>query len=235
MTNPPLFFGLFGILGAVIYAVGDVLLLAGKAKLEDHPKLQPHIKILSGAEKMAELPHPRLIWGGLLGVFATPLVLVGFMQILISSRVGDELMFPPFLLFALATIVGAFVHGSFIYLGEYVQALDKVGNDSQFVITEMLKHHRAIMIVTYGFLLTCILVASIWFSILVGMDRTYYPVWMAAFNPVTLFAIWMFIKRFLPRFVKDWTEGAGFNIAYLLFFTLTTITFYSADWGNFVL
>jgi len=34
----------------------------------------------------------------------------------------------------------------------------------------------------------------------------------------------MLVKRTLPQFVRDWTEGAGFNISYLAFFAFTTIT-----------
>lgn len=216
-------FGLLGMLGTIIYVVGDVFLLAGKAKLEDYPKLQPYAKLLSGAERMVALPHWRLLWGGLLGVFATPLVLIGLL--LVWGSAGGYLMFPPFLLFLLATLVAPFVHGSFIYLGEYVQALNKVDNDSQTVIVEMLERHRKIMTISYAFLFVCILVASIWFSVLVGMDRTHFPVWMAGVNPITMFIAWVLIKRIMPRFVRDWTEGAGFNIAYLLFFIFMTLAF----------
>lgn len=216
-------FGLLGMLGTIIYVVGDVFLLAGKAKLEDYPKLQPYAKLLSGAERMVALPHWRLLWGGLLGVFATPLVLIGLL--LVWGSAGGYLMFPPFLLFLLAPLVAPFVHGSFIYLGEYVQALNKVDNDSQTVIVEMLERHRKIMTISYAFLFVCILVASIWFSVLVGMDRTHFPVWMAGVNPITMFIAWVLIKRIMPRFVRDWTEGAGFNIAYLLFFIFMTLAF----------
>lgn len=214
--------GLLGILGAVLYAIGDVFLLAGKARLEDYPKLQPYAKILSGAERMVALPHWRLLWGGLLGVFATPLVLMGFT--LVGSSAGGESMLPPFFIFALAALVAPFVHGSFIYLGEYVQALNKVDSDSQPTIVEMLVRHRRIMIITYAFLFVCVLTASIWFSVVVGMGETHLPSWMAAVNPVTLFLAWALVKRLLPRFVRDWTEGAGFNIAYLLFFMFLMLT-----------
>jgi hypothetical protein len=50
---------------------------------------------------------------------------------------------------------------------------------------------------------------------------------MAAINPVTLTIAWMILKRILPQFVRDWTEGAGFNIAYLAFFACTTITLWN--------
>ena len=44
--------GLFAVVGALIYAVGDVLLLAGKARLADYPNLQAHAGLLSGSERM---------------------------------------------------------------------------------------------------------------------------------------------------------------------------------------
>ena len=47
--------GLLAFLGAFLYAVGDVLLLASKASLDDYPKLQPFAKLLSDAEKMVVL------------------------------------------------------------------------------------------------------------------------------------------------------------------------------------
>jgi hypothetical protein len=220
--------GLLAIAGALVYAIGDVLLLASKASLSAYPRLQPHAKALSGAEKMVVLPWQRLLWGGLLGVFATPLVVAGFWQVyqgLAPAGVGASL--PPALLFAVASIVGAFVHGSFIYLGEYVQALNRVDEPSQPVLLEMLARHRKIMLITYGFLLACILAASVWYIVLVASGQTLFPRWMAAINPVTALAAWMGLKMVLPRAVKDATEGAGFNIAFLIFFICTTITLWN--------
>ena len=73
--------GLLALLGALLYAVGDVLLLASKASLDQYPKLKPFAKLLSDAEKMVVLPANRMIAGALLGVFATPLVLAGIWQV----------------------------------------------------------------------------------------------------------------------------------------------------------
>lgn len=220
--------GLLALLGACLYAIGDVLLLASKASLENHPRLKPFRKLLSGAEKMIELPPRRTIWGALLGVFATPLVLAGFWQVYQGLRGANEsLTLLTGLLFAVASVIGAFVHGTFYYMGEYVQALNKVEEGSQAVIAEMIARHRQVLIVTYGPLLVLVIIASILFSFLVASGRTAFPVWMAAVNPVTLTIAWLLIKRFLPKFVRDWTEGAGFNIAYLVFFACTTITLWN--------
>ncbi|NTU56217.1 MAG: hypothetical protein HGA79_08200, partial [Anaerolineales bacterium] len=95
---------------------------------------------------------------------------------------------------------------------------------SQDVIAKMIERHRKVLIITYAPLLLFIVTASVLFSILVASGNTAFPVWMAAINPVTMTVAWMLIKRILPQIVRDWTEGAGFNIAYLIFFTFTTIT-----------
>lgn len=220
--------GCLALLGAFLYAIGDVLLLASKASLENYPRLKPFAKLLSDAEKMVVLPPSRMIWGALLGVFATPLVLAGFWQIYHGlSGANPLLTLLTGLLFAVASVIGAFVHGTFYYMGEYVQALNKVEDGSQPVIADMIARHRKVLIVTYAPVLLLIVLASILFSILVASGRTAFPLWMAAINPVTLTIAWLLVKRVLPPVVRDWTEGAGFNIAYLAFFLCTTLTLWN--------
>ena len=220
--------GLLALAGAFLYAVGDVLLLAGKADLEDYPKLKPFAKLLSDSEKMVVLPPNRMIWGALLGVFATPLVLAGFWQVYRGlNGANSSLTLATGLLFATASVIGAFVHGTFYFMGEYIQALNKVEDGSQPVIADMIARHRKVLIVTYAPVIILIMIASVLFSILVASGQTAFPGWMAWINPVTMTIAWLIIKRILPQFVRDWTEGAGFNIAYLVFCTCTTITLWN--------
>jgi hypothetical protein len=220
--------GLLALLGAFLYATGDVLLLAGKASLENYPRLKPFAKLLSGSETMVVLPPRRLIWGALLGVFATPLVMAGYWQVY-QGLGGASLSWTliTFILFACASIIGAFVHGTFYYLGEYVHALNTVQDDSQMIIADMLSRHRKVLIVTYAPVIIFIILASILFSVLVASGKTLFPTWMAAINPVTLTILWLLVKRILPRFIRDKTEGAGFNIAFLAFFACTTATLWN--------
>lgn len=220
--------GVLALLGAFLYAVGDVLLLAGKARLDDYPRLKPFAKLLSDAEKMVVVPPNRLIWGALLGVFSTPLVLLGFWQVYQGlSGANARWALAAFGLFGTASVIGAFVHGTFYYMGEYIHALNKVQDESQAVVAEMIGRHRKVLMMTYAPLLLFIIAASIIFSTIVASGKTAFPVWMAAVNPVTMTVAWMTVKRVLPQFVRDWTEGAGFNIAYLLFFACTTVTLWN--------
>ena len=220
--------GILAILGAMIYAIGDVLLLASKINLDDYPNLVRFQKLLSDAEKMVVLSPNRMIWGALLGVFATPLILTGYWQVYQGlSGANEALAITTILLFGSATVIGAFVHGTFYYMGEYVQALNKVDEHSQVIIADMIGRHRKVLIITYAPVLIFIIIASILFSFLVATKETLFPVWMAAVNPVTLTIAWLLIKRILPKLITDSLEGAGFNIAYFVFFTCTTLTLWN--------
>ena len=220
--------GLLALLGALLYAIGDVLLLASKASLDDYPKLKPFAKLLSDAEKMVVLSPNRMIWGALLGVFATPLVVAGFWQVYQGlNGANASAVLTTVGLFGIASIMGAFVHGTFYYMGEYIQALNNVEEDSQSVITGMIERHKEVLIISYAPVLIFIVIASILFSILVASGETAFPIWMAAVTPLTMTIVWLIIKRILPQFVRDWTEGAGFNIAFLAFFACTTITLWN--------
>ena len=220
--------GLLALLGVLLYAIGDVLLLASKASLDDYPKLKPFSKVLSDAEKMVVLSPNRMICGALLGVFATPLVVSGFWQVYQGLKGANaSVVLATIGLFGIASIIGAFVHGTFYYMGEYIQALDKVEEGSQAVIVKMIERHKKVLIISYAPVIIFIMIASILFSILVASGNTSFPVWMAAINPLTMTITWLIIKRILPQFVRDWTEGAGFNIAFLAFFACTTITLWN--------
>lgn len=217
--------GLAAIVGAILYSIGDTLLLAEKFDPEAHPRLQPHLKLLSGMERMAGLPWGRMAQGGLLGVFAAPLLLAGNWQVYTGlAPAGLAAALPPAILLVWSGVVGAFGHGSFIYMGEYVQALDQVDNGSQPVLLGMYSRLRKLMVPTFAFLMGANIIASLWYTVLVAMGETAFPRWMAAVNPLTAFLAWVVIKKVLPRRVVDATEGAGFNIAYLIFYLFTTIT-----------
>jgi hypothetical protein len=220
--------GLSAILGTILYSVGDVLLLASKVNLDKYPKLKPFAKLLSDAEKMVVLSPRRMIWGALLGVFATPLVLAGFWQVYQGlGGANESAVLTAVLLFGCASVIGAFVHGTFYYMGEYVQALHQVDESSQTVIANMIERHKKVLIITYAPVMLMILIASILFSVLVASGPTSFPIWMAYVNPVTMTIVWLLMKRILPQFVRDATEGAGFNIAFFAFFVCSTINLWN--------
>ncbi len=220
--------GLLAFLGTFLYAIGDVLLLASKVNLDNYPRLKPFAKLLSDAEKMIVLSPKRMMWGALLGVFATPLVLLGYWQVYQGlSGANTWAVLTTVGLFGCASVIGAFVHGTFYYMGEYVHALNNVEEKSQSLIGSMIERHKKVLIITYAPVMLFIVIASVMFSILVISGKTAFPIWMAGVTPLTMTVIWLAVKRILPQFIRDWTEGAGFNIAFMAFFACTTITLWN--------
>jgi hypothetical protein len=81
-----------------------------------------------------------------------------------------------------------------------------------------------ILAVSYAPVIGGVLIATAWFAIAVLAGATAFPAWLAALNPVTLLVVFLVVRRILPAAIADRVEGAGFNVAYLAFFALTTAT-----------
>jgi hypothetical protein len=178
--------------------------------------------------KKVILPHARLRQGALLGLFATSLYLTGYWQVYQGlGNANGFLTLITIILCASASIIGAFVHGAFYYMGEYIHALNDIHEKLQSVVAAMIQRHRNVLITTYAPVLTFIFPASILFSMLVASGKTLFPVWMAVINPATLTILWLLLKRIVPPFLRDHTEGAGFKIAFLAFFACTTATLWN--------
>jgi hypothetical protein len=217
--------GLLAMAGAVLYILGDVLLLAVKASPERHPNLASHAKLLGGSERMAELATRRIVPGGLLGVFATPLVLFGWWQLYRGLELAGPLAaLGPALLFGAASVVGAFVHGWFMAIADGVRLLDAAPEPFAPAVAEVVARQRRVLVLSYAPVIGAVLVATTWFAVVVLAGATRFPAWLGALNPVTLLIAFLLVRRVLPASIADRLEGAGFNVAYLAFFALTTAT-----------
>jgi len=215
--------GLAAILGTLLYAASDVLLVGVAANLVDYPNLQPHVRLLGTMVKMVAVPEWRLVWGALLGIFAAPLTVAGFWQMHRGlARAGLKWSLPPMLLFCWAQIVSPFLHGSHIYLGEYVQALNRLSPDCQPALLGMIERQHRLLGVTLLCMVSCVVIASAWYSVLVVSGRSAFPRWLAAFTPITVFLTWSVLRKVLPAAVAVALSGAGINIGFLVFFSLNT-------------
>lgn len=235
--NDPIVIQLAGIIaavGALLYAMSDVFLLAYEVGPRAAPPpateadLAPYAQAPFSADdllNLAALPASRLAWGGLLGVLATPLLMAGLWPMSHALRpAGLSWALAPTLLLAIALILAPFVHGSFIYIEQNARAMTMLSPDGREALGPIFRLQQRIMATTYAILLVAALLASLLFSIVVAFFDTLLPVWMAAVNPVTMVIAFLLLKRLLPRQVTKYVEGAGFNIGFFLFFALLTIT-----------
>ena len=230
--NASVIAGLAGVIGSLIYAVGDVFLLAGhvgpsqdsrplRIDTERFPEFKRRVPLF---ETLAKLSSRRLAWGGLLGVFAAPLNLAGIWQVAEALKpAGLWSALPPVLLFAYATVIGSFIHGSFTHIGETLHAIADAPEAGRATLMQTLARQHRVVVTAYSVLFICSIIGSFWFASAVISGKTAYPLVMATINPVTATLAWLLLKKVLPDFVGRYTEGAGFNIAQMVFFAASTI------------
>jgi hypothetical protein len=183
-------------------------------------------------ERLAELDPARIIPGGFLGVFGTPLVLLGWWLVYRGlAPAGEVAAAVPAVLFGVASVIGAFVHGWFMALADGIRMLDVAGPSETPAgarALEIVSRARRILAIGYAPVAIGVIVASIWFSVVVLGGSTAFPGWVAAVNPVTLLIVFLFARRALPARLAEPLEGTGFSVAYAAFFAVLTAT----TWGG---
>jgi hypothetical protein len=224
--------GLVGLVGSVLYAAGDVLLLAPTAA-EHRPRqplpvdvsqdrvLRRRVALL---ENLACLPPWRLRWGALLGVMGAPLTVAGWLFYRGLLTAGSWTAVPPTILFLGVAVVGPFVHGSFAYVGDTVQLLYEMEEVQRASLVSRVRGQVVTLMLAYVPLLLAAIIASVLAAAATVSGGTRFPAWMGAVNPVTMTMTWLLVKRGLPARAAEYLQGAGFNIAYGAWFAAMTMT-----------
>lgn len=225
--------GMLAAIGALLYAVSDVLLLGYEVGPREAPPaateadLEPFALSPFSARdllNLAVLPASRLAWGGLLGVLSTPLLMAGLWPLFNALRpAGLWWALAPTLLLAYVMILAPFVHGSFIYVEQNAKAL-ALSLEARPVLGPIFRLQQQLLTRTYVVLLIALILSALLYSIVVAVFDTLLPPWMAAVNPVTTSLAFLVLKRMLPQQVTRFVDGAGFNIGFFLFFALLTVT-----------
>ena len=222
--------GIVAVIGAVACAISDMLMLTATFNIADYPNLQPYLELLDDAEVMAAISHSRLAWGGMLGVLAFPFSIAGIWQVYQGLKpAGRWLALPPTLFLIYGSSLSPFVHGSFIYGGQCIHALNDVDTASQAIVADMFTRMTSILTASYAILAVCSLIGCIWFSVAVASRKTFFPRWMALGNPLLIWVGQELVSLILPKSITFYTAPAGFNIASAIFFALSTILLWRVD------
>lgn len=222
--------GVITLVGAVLYAIADVLLLAHHigprqeipstaVDFEANERWKRRAGLLT---TMSKLPWQRLVLGGLLGVCVTPLVMTGSWVLYhVLAPAGPWLSVPVALLWLAAYPVGAFIHGSFIYFGGCVQAWNAAEGTCKTQLEDTVSRMERVLITSYLIFFALAIATSMWYAVAVLQGTTALPRWMAGMNPVLMAIVYMILaRRVFPLWIMKYVQGAGFNIVYFLFFAL---------------
>lgn len=220
--------GIAGIVAAICWTIGDVLLLGTRATVQDYPILAKYAGsdfasqvVQSGVQFFAASPE-RLMAGALVAVLTTPLYLASVWHIYLALRpAGKWPSVGPGLLLATGYSIAPFVHGSFYYIAEMVKLLPVLDVPAQTHVLDAATRATAVLFGTYAVLVLVTLAGFVWTTVTMAQGRSLYPRWAAIANPITLMVIGSFLDWVLPDPLSRWLEGAGLNLGMLFFFSLS--------------
>jgi hypothetical protein len=222
--------GLVTLAGAVLYAFADVLILAHNvgplqaipATAIDFASSERWKRRTSMLTCMSRIPWKRLVAGGLLGVCMTPLVMTGAWVLYNAlAPAGPWFSAPVALLWLAAYPIGAFVHGSFIYIGGTVQSWNLATGEIKEQLGDTVYRMMRVLVFAYLVFFALAIATSVWYVIAVLQGTTALPRWMAIMNPLLMTLVYMVLARkVVPLRIMKWVQGAGFNLVYILFFAL---------------
>jgi len=222
--------GIVTLFGAVLYTLADILLLAHNVgPLQRIPATAVDFRATARwkrrarmLECMSKIPWRRLKVGGLLGVFMTPFVMTGAWVLYRAlAPAGPGYAIPPAFLWLAAYPIGAFIHGSFIYVGSAVHDWNAAEGPQKTALGDTVHRMLRVMIVSYLVFGALALATSAAYAVAVLQGTTSLPRWMAAFNPILMTGVYVILaRRVIPLRIMKYVQGAGFNIVYIAFFAL---------------
>jgi hypothetical protein len=193
-----------GILGSTLLLVADVVLVYT-------PLPAKELDVFSAA---ADKSPERLVWGGLLGVFAIPFVIAGFGHIYVKLQPGGAwLALPPVVVGAFAYVVGAGFHAAIPFFVAAIQANPSPEARASAPLSTMWRMFRALQIALF----VSVAISSLWLLVSVLSGSTLYPRWAAACSPAVTGLLLRVLIRFSPPRVVGVLLPAANNLTMLTF------------------
>ncbi|AUN41796.1 DUF6796 family protein [Tsukamurella tyrosinosolvens] len=220
--------GIAGIVGALSFTVGDILLLGADRQRDRHPVLSDTAMKHRAPELLDASPR-GLSSGALAGILPPPLFLAGFANIHEGLRpAGFWGATVPFALLAAAWTYPSYIHGTFLAYGSAYQLLDEhVAADSPLTPAARVHYRRIekVLGVSYLPFLGATAAASGLIAWHVAAGRTRYPRWAApllAPAPAILASGYLEHAVTRDRDVRAPLRGAGLSIGHLIPFIAST-------------
>jgi len=212
--------GLAGVLGALGWIVGDVLIVGHVADAADFPLLfVTHADRIERdfALRLVGVPTSRLIAGALWAVFTLPLYLAGCWHLWRGVRGAGR--------WAIAAIALVFVgyawsplpHAAFYFVGAAYQALLATPADAHATLLALADEFHGVLLATWYASVLASVAGLLVLSAAIATGRSAYPRWFAiTANPLVLAVVTIGLPHAWHGSAGDALLAAGFNTTWLL-------------------
>jgi hypothetical protein len=219
--------GLAGIVGSILWTIGDALIIGAKANVSDYPLILGTYadKISFGAVAMM-LPssEPRLAAGALIADVGIAFYLAGSWHLLQGLRpAGRWWAWPAFALLVCGNAWSPLGHAGFYYVGMVYKTLLATPVQAHPALLDLGNHFHHVLLFAWLLAVITLGVGLLLLGLAIALGRTAWPRWFALVaNPISLVAIGNAIAFVAPEPVHTWLDGAAFNLGWFVVYVLST-------------
>lgn len=205
--------GVLSIIGALLCAVSDLLLMCGPVSAKD-------INLIYMA---SNIPYNRTMTGAILGVAVIPLWLFVLFPLYHALKpAGKWFAIPVILIFAHLIAVSTAYHGAYAFYSAGYYALANVGGEAKTILLEMIDKFMVFRTGLFYTVVTISLLGSVWFIIAVLFRPTLYKRWMVIFTPLLIIPVGILCKQ-LPAPIGGYMMPPSGSIVFAVFFMFATV------------
>ena len=205
-------FGISGILGAVLFIIGDLLYnhIPGSTK--------------SPTEKMSVLPESRLLNAGILGMIGCWLYTLASAQIYLAFRpAGDTFAFIVLVAFGAVMISYGIGHTAYFSIASGAQVAVWLGSDAETGGKLGNKFFQRSVYITY----IPVVIASLMMFYGIASGHSLYPRWMVIFLPIVIYFLKTPVVRILKGRPREVINDSYDNITVFVFYIISTIVLWN--------
>jgi len=205
-------FGLSGIIGSILFIVGDLLYnhIPGS---KDSNEL-----------RLSKIPESRLLNGGTLGLVGCWFYTLAAFHLYIAFRpAGDAFAFILSLAFGATMISYGVLHAAYVAIPAGAQVAAKLGADTELGGRLGWDFFGRLLNITY--IPVAIFSLMMFYGIVTGYSM--YPRWMVVFLPIILYLLKTSVLRIFEGQLKEIIGHAYDNIILFVFFVLSTVVLWN--------
>jgi hypothetical protein len=220
------------IIASICWVIGDMFVAGFNVNPEKYPLFSQtyadKVDVVL-ATLMLEGSTERLMFGALIAAMTAVLFLPAIW--LVYQYIKQEfkskwIVWSNYYLLVLSVLLMPLGHAVYYYVGEIHKAIYFTDQIAHPYLLEIAKGFTMSLYITWGTAIIVMFLGWIIYAIFIFTGKTSLPKWFGFFTPFFLTLYQHPILYFMPSSdLKGWITSAGFNISYLIFFSLLFILF----------
>ncbi|MEU0488812.1 DUF6796 family protein [Nocardiopsis sp. NPDC006139] len=220
--------GVAGVIGAIMWILGDVLLIGATASVADYPLVLDTYADRVDTEKAAMMlpsSETRLAAGVLVANVSVVFYLAGTWHLFRGLLpAGRWWAWPLFVLLLCGFAWTPLGHAAYYYIGMVYKTLLTTPSGAHEAILALGERFHEVLVIAWTLPIVTIGLALLGLGVRIALGGTAWPRWFVLVaNPVSLLAIGTAIASVSPEPVATWLSGAAFNLGLLVIYVLSTM------------